>query len=167
MQYIELRSVWGKNVVQLTEDEIIKIKDELDARGMGVSAIGSPIGKIDITDDFPPHLDDFRRLLSYARILDTSYIRIFSFWMPAEGIEHHRAEVLRRLQALVDAADGTGVTLVHENEKKIYGDIPQRCHDILSTIDSPQLRAAWDPANFVQCGIIPHDEGYELLRPYI
>ena len=68
---------------------------------------------------------------------------------------------------LVQAAEGSGITLVHENEKEIYGDIPSRCLDILSSINSPILRAAWDPANFVQCGGRPHQEGYAQLRPYI
>jgi sugar phosphate isomerase/epimerase len=68
---------------------------------------------------------------------------------------------------LVQAAEGAGVTLVHENEKEIYGDIPSRCLEILTEIDSPILRAAWDPANFVQCGVRPHTEGYASLRPFI
>jgi sugar phosphate isomerase/epimerase len=75
--------------------------------------------------------------------------------------------VLDGLGQIVRAAEGAGVTLVHENEKEIYGDIPARCLDILTGIDSPLLRAAWDPANFVQCGVRPHTEGYAQLRPYI
>ena len=57
--------------------------------------------------------------------------------------------------------------LAHENEKLIYGDTPERCADLITTIDSPALRATFDAANFVQCGIRPHTEGYELLRPYL
>jgi sugar phosphate isomerase/epimerase len=71
------------------------------------------------------------------------------------------------MEQLVRAAEGAGVTLLHENEKAIYGDTPVRCLDILQTIDSPILRAAWDPANFVQCGVRPFSEGYAALRPYI
>jgi sugar phosphate isomerase/epimerase len=55
---------------------------------------------------------------------------------------------------------------VHENEKHIYGDIPARCLDIVQTVDNEHLQLAWDPANFVQCGVRPFSEGYELLRPY-
>ena len=29
------------------------------------------------------------------------------------------------------------------------------------------MRATFDAANFVQCGIRPHCEAYELLRPYL
>ncbi|HEX5502193.1 MAG TPA: sugar phosphate isomerase/epimerase, partial [Thermomicrobiales bacterium] len=76
-------------------------------------------------------------------------------------------EVLARLGRLVEAARGAGVTLLHENERGIYGDIPARCRDLLATLDSPLLRAVWDPANFVLRGVRPHTEGYDLLRPYI
>src|SRR4029079_13775079 len=72
-----------------------------------------------------------------------------------------------RMGRLVRAAEGADVTLLHENEKEIYGDIPSRCLDILTQITSPILRAAWDPATFVQCGVRPHTEGYDSLRPFI
>jgi sugar phosphate isomerase/epimerase len=71
------------------------------------------------------------------------------------------------MRRLVEATDGSEVTLLHENEKHIYGDTPGRCLDLLAAVDSPRLRAVWDPANFVQCGVRPHAEGYQLLRPYV
>ncbi len=168
IRHLEFRGVWGKNVLKLDDDEVARVKALLAAAGVGVSSIGSPIGKITIGDDFAPHLDDFRRALHVARELDAPFIRIFSFFIP-EGDDPatHREEVLERMGALVREAEGRGVTLVHENEKHIYGDVPARCHDILTAIDSPILRAAWDPANFVQCGVRPHSEGYDLLRPFV
>lgn len=168
IRYLELRGVWGKNVLKLSDDEVERVKARLAGAGVGVSSIGSPIGKIKIGDDFAPHLADFRRALAVARALGAPYIRIFSFFIP-EGDDpaRYRDEVLERLGALVREAEGSGVTLVHENEKHIYGDIPERCLDILTGINSPTLRAAWDPANFVQCGVRPHTEGYERLRPFI
>jgi len=86
--------------------------------------------------------------------------------VPEGEAAQHRDEVLRRLQLLLDAAAGHPVTLLHENERHIYGDIPSRCHDLLSTLGSPQLRFTFDPANFVMCGVRPFDEGYELLQGY-
>jgi len=168
MRFLELRGVWGKNVLKLDDAEIARVKGALRERGVGVSSIGSPIGKIGIGDDFAPHLADFRRALAVAAELAAPFIRIFSFFMP-EGDDpaSHREAVLDRLGQLVRAAEGSGVTLLHENEKEIYGDTPGRCLDLLRSIDSPIFRAAWDPANFVQCGVRPHREGYAELRPYI
>ncbi len=168
IRYLELRGVWGTNILKLTDDELGRVQSTLGQAGVKVSSIGSPIGKIKITDDFAPHLDDFRRAIDAARTLDAPFIRIFSFFIPhGEDPANYRREVLERLGRLVREAEGSGVTLVHENEKEIYGDVPSRCLDILKELDSPVLRAAWDPANFVQCGVRPHTEGYEALRPYI
>ena len=168
ISHLELRGVWHKNVLQLSDDELSHLAIELTAGGVKVSAIASPIGKIGIADDFEPHLTDFRRALDIARRLDAPYLRVFSFFMPpGDDPRRHRETVFDRLARLVREAEGTGVTLLHENEKHIYGDTPARCHDLLATIDSPILRAAWDPANFVQCAIKPHADGYALLRPFI
>lgn len=168
MRSLELRGVWGKNVLSLSDGELSEIKGRLDAVQVGVSSIGSPIGKIPITDPFEPHMASFARALHVAKFMDARYVRIFSFFIPeGEDPGMYREEVLDRMGRLAEAARPLEVTLLHENEKHIYGDVPSRCLDILQSVNSPHLRAAWDPANFVQCGIRPHTEGYELLRPYI
>ncbi|HUY99989.1 MAG TPA: sugar phosphate isomerase/epimerase [Thermomicrobiaceae bacterium] len=168
IRYLDLRAAWGRNVLDLTDDDLATIRRELGARGMRVATIGSPIGKLPVTDPFAPHLARFRRALEVAQALEAPVIRIFSFYVPeGEDPARHRDEVLARLSALVDAARDSGVTLLHENEKGIYGDVPSRCLDLLATVDDPLLRAIWDPANFVQCGVRPHDEGYAALRPYL
>ena len=77
--------------------------------------------------------------------LEAPYIRLFSFFIP-EGTDpdSRRDEVLNRMSALAEAADGSDVILVHENEKEIYGDIPRRCLDIVASVSSPKLQLAWD-----------------------
>ena len=168
IRFLDLRAAWGRNVLDLTSDDLATIRRELNARGLRVATIGSPIGKIPVTDPFPPHLARFRHALDVARVLEAPAVRIFSFYIP-EGDDpaRYRDEVVRRLSALVDAARGAGLTLLHENEKGIYGDVPARCLDLLTYVDDPLLRAIWDPANFVQCGVRPHAEGYAALRPFI
>lgn len=165
--YLELRAAWGVNVLDLSDEQVAQVKKTLAERGIKVSSIGSPIGKIDITDPFEPHLERFRRALWCAKELDAPFIRIFSFWIPDGKFEEYRPEVMRRMTAIAKEAEGTGITLLHENEKHIYGDVPKRCLDIVESVQSPALRVAWDPANFVQCGVRPFTEGYEMLRPYI
>jgi sugar phosphate isomerase/epimerase len=167
IRYLELRGVWDKNVLSLSDDEVETIKGELDRRGMGVSAIGSPIGKIRIDEPFEPHLADFSRAVALAERFGSPYIRIFSFFVPEGEAGAHRDEVMRRLGALLDAAQGHAVTLLHENERSIYGDVPERCRDIHETLASPQLRMTFDPANFVLCGVRPFTEAYPLLSEYI
>jgi sugar phosphate isomerase/epimerase len=169
MRYMELRSVWNTNVLDLTDAELERVRSAVAERGIGISSIGSPIGKVPITDPFGPHLERFRRALHAAGVMQAPYVRVFSFFIP-EGHEpdRYREEVLERMGALAGEAESAGITLLHENEKEIYGDVPSRCVDILSSVDSPALRAAWDAANFVQCGVgQPYTEGYASLRPYV
>jgi sugar phosphate isomerase/epimerase len=168
IKHVELRGVWGKNVLALSDEEIDRIKTALAARGMRVSAIGSPIGKIGIEDEFAPHLEQFRRALDIAATLEAPFVRVFSFFIPAgDDPARHRTEVMWRLEQLVRLAEERGATLAHENERHIYAETPERCHDLLTAIDSPRLRAVWDPANFVQAGVRPHDDGYALIRPFL
>ncbi|OXM83571.1 sugar phosphate isomerase/epimerase family protein [Paenibacillus rigui] len=166
--HLELRGVWGKNVLQLTDEEAARVKERLDARGFRVSSIGSPIGKIQITDDFEPHLTDFRKAIELARYFGAPYIRIFSFFIPeGEDPAGYREEVLSRMKQLARLAEQENIMLLHENEKEIYGDNGERCLEILQACDSDKLRAAFDPANFVQCGVRPMSEAYPLVAPYI
>jgi sugar phosphate isomerase/epimerase len=109
-----------------------------------------------------------RRVADIARELGTAIVRVFSFFIPpGEPPERHRQRVIDRMGALAQLAEERGLVLAHENEKEIYGDIPQRCADLITAVGSPALRATFDAANFVQCGVQPHAEGYGLLRPYL
>jgi sugar phosphate isomerase/epimerase len=154
IDYLDLRSAWGTNVLDLDPDELATIERELDERGMGVSAIGSPIGKIDITDPFDPHMDRFETALNRAARFDADYIRLFSYWMPDdEDPAEYRTEVMRRMQRKTELAADAGVVLLHENEKDIYGDTPARVRDIATTVDSPYLQTIFDPANYLEVGV--------------
>ena len=168
LDYLDLRGVDDTNVLDFDDEEVERVRAALDERGIGVSSIGSPIGKIDIDDPFEPHLDRFETALEMADAFDTEYIRVFSYWMP-EGDDpaDHRDEVLRRTEAIVERAEDAGVTLVLENEKDIYGDTPERCRDLLTEIDSPNLRAAFDPANYLEIGVHPYPDALLEVVEYV
>lgn len=167
IRYLELRSAWDVNVLDLTDEQVAEVQRILHTHGIGVSSIGSPIGKIHVTDDFDEHLRRMDRAVEVAQVLGAPYIRVFSFFLTADQRpEDHRDEVVRRMAALADKAAAGGVVMLHENEKEIFGDVPQRVHDLVTAVDSPALRLAWDAANYVQCGVVPFPEAYALLRPY-
>ena len=168
LKYIEVRSAWDVNILDLSPDQLSRMKKTLSAYGMKVSSIGSPIGKIFIDEDFEPHLERMRHAAEVAHELDAPYIRIFSFFLrPGADPAGHRAEVIDRMRALVRVAEEADLILLHENEKQIYGDVPDRCLDLIRSVGSPYLRLAWDPANFVQVGVRPYAEGYAKLRPHL
>lgn len=167
-RYIELRSVWGINVLDLSDEQVETIAAKIAEHGIQVSAIGSPLGKIGVLDPFEPHLEKMKRAAALAKRFEAGFIRVFSFYLP-EGAdpEDHREEVVRRMRALTEIAEQQGVILLHENEKHIYGDIPERCLHILEAVNSPSLKAAFDPANFIQCGVKPMPAAFELLQSHV
>jgi sugar phosphate isomerase/epimerase len=168
LRYVEVRSAWGTNILDLDDAQLATVRETLAEHGLKVSSIGSPIGKISIDDEFPPHLERMRHAVEVAKTLEAPYIRLFSFFIPdGSDPDSWREEVLSRMSALADAAADSGVILVHENEKEIYGDIPRRCLDIVTSVSSPKLQLAWDPANFVQVAVRPFSEGYSMLRPHL
>jgi len=164
--YIEPRGIDGKNISALTEEEAKAVKAKLDAAGIKVSSIGSPIGKIGINDDFEAHKKLLLNVIKVAKILDTKYIRVFSFFVPEGKAADYKEKVLSQFKEMVDIAEENGVILLHENEKDIYGDIADRCMDIVNYIDSPAFGVVFDPANFVQCGE-DTKRAFELLKNHI
>jgi 3-dehydroshikimate dehydratase len=165
VKYLELRGVWNKNVLALSSDELDQVRAELRRRGIGVSAIGSPIGKVRIDSDFEEYKSLVQHAIDVTVKMDTPYIRMFSFYV--NDLDQDRDEVMRRMQAMVDMAAQQDVTMLHENEKGIYGERPERCLDLHQTITGRNFRATFDPANFVQAGVRPFDDAYPLLESYI
>ncbi|SDX47778.1 Sugar phosphate isomerase/epimerase [Arthrobacter sp. cf158] len=166
--HIEVRSAWGTNVSELEPDAVERLKSILEEKGLKVSAVASPIGKVDVSLPVEREVARLRRIMSVAKALDTKYVRIFSFYRAeGQGQEEVRGAVMERMAALAGEAAANGIVLLHENEKGIYGDTPERVLDIMETVNSPALRVAWDNANFVQVGVKPYTEGYAILRPYL
>ena len=167
IKYFEPRFIEGKNISKLTEDELKALKSKMDAAGIKASSIGSPIGKIDITEDFDEHFEIFKNVVLAAKILDTRYIRIFSFYCDGrEWTDVDRAEVIARLNTMIAYAKEQNVVLLHENEKDIYGDIAERCEDLMKELYCENFKAVFDPANFVQCGTDTR-LAYEKLKQYV
>jgi sugar phosphate isomerase/epimerase len=156
MHYISLRGIDGKNIGDFTVEEIMeKVQPRLQKAGIKVSSIGSPIGKVFINDEegFAKQKRMLETLCQISELLDCKYIRIFSFYIPkGEDPEAYREDVVLKLKEYTAIAEKYNMILLHENEKDIFGDIGRRCHDILKAVASPNFKAIFDFANFVQCG---------------
>lgn len=169
ISHIEVRGVNGKNISEVTLEEAEALKRTFDKEGILVSSIGSPIGKIKITDPFDKHLKLFDHILQVAEILEAPFIRMFSFFINEEKKkENVREEVIKRWKQFLQYAEKyPEITLLHENEKGIFGDEPERCLKLIEELNSPQLKIVFDPANFVQCDVEVFPKAYTLLREYI
>ncbi len=160
---LEIRGVDGTNISDISLEKAREVKNKLEAQGLYVFSIGSPIGKIGIDDEFETHLDKFKHTLELANILGAKNMRLFSFYIDGDT-DGYKDKVLERMNKLAEVSRGSGVTLCHENEKGIFGDIPERCVVIHENI--PEIKAVFDPANFVQCGVNTFD-AYGKLKNYI
>ncbi|MBQ8894280.1 MAG: sugar phosphate isomerase/epimerase [Clostridia bacterium] len=160
---LEIRFVDADNISAISIEKAKEIRRALDANGIGVWSIGSPTGKIAMGKDFGPHLDEFKHQMELANILGAQHYRMFSFYETDDSRACFDL-VCERLQRFVDAAEGSGVLLCHENEKGIYGDIAPKCLKIHQAV--PGVKAVFDPANFLQCGqeVLP---AWDLLAPYV
>lgn len=168
ISHLDLRLVDGTNVLDFSEAEVERVRETLDERGFEVTSIGSDIGKVGVEDDFAAHFERFETAIERAKQFDTEYIRLFSYYIPeGDDPSDHREEVMRRMERKAERAAEVGVVCLHENEKDIYGDTPGRCRDMLTTVDSPHLRAIFDPANFLEIGADPYPEGLLDLVEYV
>jgi sugar phosphate isomerase/epimerase len=170
MNYISLRGIDGKNIGDFTVDEIKEnVLPRLQKAGIGVSSIGSPIGKVFINDEegFAKQKLMLDTLCQISNLLQCKYIRIFSFYIPkGEDADQYRDQVVSKLMEYAAIAEKYNVILLHENEKDIFGDIARRCHEILTEVGSPSFKGIFDFANFVQCGE-DTQECYDLLKDEI
>jgi sugar phosphate isomerase/epimerase len=158
---IDVRGIDGKNVSKMSVREVREYRRQMADRGFRVPCVGSPLGKIRIDEDFGQHLDLLKHCCELAREFGTELIRVFSFYpTPGADIMAQRGEVMERLEAMAGVAAAEGIVLLHENEKNIYGAKPTGVLDIFKTIKSPNFKGIYDPANYVEEGIAPFDDGW-------
>ena len=166
--HIEVRRFDKLGIQKHDLQTIRETKKIADDAGVAFSAVGSPLGKCQIDGDMEEQQEMCKHLIEIAHILETPYIRMFSFWLPRdEEVEPYRQQVIDNLGALVDIATGTGVMLAHENEKHIYGETARRCLDLYETFyPSGAFNGIFDFANFIQAGENPLTDCWPLLKNY-
>lgn len=163
---LEVRGVYNVNISDISIAKAREVKKKMDDAGLKVWSIGSPIGKIDIVKgSFETEVERLRRTLETAAVLGAENIRLFSFYFPKDANKaEYKNEVIDRLGIFLEHAKGTGITLCHENEKGIYGDVPERCLEIHKAL--PEMKAIFDPANYIQCGVNTL-AAWETIKPYV
>ena len=143
--YLEVRGINGKSVAGFTAEEAKEYQKQLSDNGITVWSVGSALGKVDIACDFEDYKNTVRHVCEMANIFKTDKIRMFSFYKAYE----ERNKVIDYLSQMVEIGKEYGVLMCHENEKGIYGDVADRCVDVLDNVKD--LKCVYDPANFIQC----------------
>jgi len=179
MAWIELRSMWDKNVLNLNSQEISEAKRILDKNNLRVTDIGSPLFKVDwpgvAKSKFSPKHDQFNadftfdqqdevleRSIELAKQFETDRVRCFDFWrLDKQAL--HRSAINDRLRAAAEKAGTKSVILVLENEMSCNTATGAEASDVLSAVKSKYLMLNWDPGNAAAHGEKPYPDGYSLL----
>lgn len=138
-KHIDIRGIDGHNITVLPLEQARLVRTQLDAAGISVNMFGSPLGKIDLADDFQSDVTKLRHMGTLAPILGCTAIRIFSYYNKQSQPQAEFQKIaLQRLSELAQIASDLGLVLYHENEANIFGD---KSADVLTI--ARELRAKW------------------------
>lgn len=143
LEYVELRGIYDKNILDVTLEEAKEYAKTLSDAGIKVWSIGSPIGKIKLNEYNDEYKEKVRHVARLARIFGTDKIRAFSFY-EAYGRDE---EVFAALNEMQSIAESEGACLYHENERKIFGDTAEGVLKIMENVKG--MKYVYDPANFI------------------
>jgi L-ribulose-5-phosphate 3-epimerase len=177
--YCELREMWNKNLMNLSPEELERVKHSIQKHHLRVSDIASPLFKYNLPE-MPARPDEkrdifhatftdqdtddlLRRAADLAHFFDTQLIRIFSY-SRVEEPEKAYPHVRDRLARAADVAAKHGVMLVLENEHTCNVGTGRELGRLVKEINSPHLRGLWDPGNATQLGEVPYPDGYREVR---
>jgi len=154
LRFIDLRGIGDHNVSQLPIDQAENFRKMLDNAGIRVNMLGTPIGKIDIKDDFQIDLDRLEHLKAMAEVFDCRDIRVFSYFNKSDKPrEQWRQVALDRLGQLKGNAGKAGLSLWCENELGIFGDYCDNVKLIADQLrDGETFRMIFDFDNYNQAG---------------
>jgi glucosamine-6-phosphate deaminase len=170
LEAVEIRSVWEKGPHELDDVDINKIRAILARYGLNVSAISAPVFKCNMDDpgEIEEHFGILKRCVRLAKALDARYIRGFTFWVKRD-FEAALPGIISILKRAVPILERENIIMVLETEPSVYAGDARTLVQVLRGVDSPWIRALWDPGNdiFDPGGEIPYPNGYRTIRPYM
>ena len=177
----ELRMLFGKNIIDLTDDEIEQAKQMIADRGMKIVSLASPLLKC-VLPDAPPvdrrfEQDSFnakhtiadqprlaKRAFELAGRTGARIIRVFSYWRTTDP-EQCFDRIVEALGQLAEQAAAHDVTIGIENEHACNVATAAETARVLKAVSHPNLKVVWDPANARVAGENPFPDGYRMLPP--
>ncbi len=170
---VEVRSVWGKNVATLSDEDVSRMRDILGSHGVRVACLGSPFGKCELAGgEYAQHLRMFERLVDLAHAFDARLIRMFAFWVPGRArtpgqpvdLVAKLPQIAELLRGPAEQARQEGLLLSLENEEATYVGTCREARLLHDAIASPGLGICWDAVNGWNAGEAIFPDGYEEIR---
>lgn len=167
---VEIRSVWEKGPHELDKNDMRNIRNILSDFGLVVCGISSPFYKCDIENEkeIREHIEILKRSIELAHYMGTNLVRGFTFWNRG-NFENNIDKIVSKFEEPIKILEKENITLVIESEPSVFGSNAAKLATLIERIDSPVVRALWDPGNNVYDpeGEVPYPDGYNLLKPYI
>ncbi|MDR3751850.1 MAG: sugar phosphate isomerase/epimerase [Terracidiphilus sp.] len=180
LQWIELRSMWTKNITALDSSEIERSRQILAKYNLRVTDIGSPLYKVNWPgaplSKESPHRDQFHadfefkaqdalleHCIDLCKAFGTDRIRCFDFWRLEDPKPYREAmnEVLRK--AARKCADHKLILLL-ENEMACNTGSGTEAVETLKGVPETNFMLNWDPGNSATfAGDTPYPNDYDLL----
>ncbi len=162
---IDLRGVDGKNVLDLSDDDLKRIGAACDEVNLGIQTIASPVNKVGFTpENRTAELVKLRKAIHAATLLGVNRIRIFS---PETHDPSESAGVMDWMREQRTLAEDHDVMLLHENDAKFWGAYPENAKVLFAELASDHFQAAFDFANSVILGSKPFDDWFPWVLPYL
>ncbi len=162
IRLVDLRSAFGKNVMQLTDAEVRQVRELAREQGLRFNCVASPINKVVVgIGTAEEELEKLERAIEIGRILGTNRIRIFT----PEGGDWETTKAW--MTPHIRLAERKQVVLMHENDGKYYGSVPIQARQLFKEFGSANFRAAFDFANSAQHGFYAMDDWFPWLLPYL
>lgn len=178
-QGAELRGLWGTNIGDLTDDQVRRARQALQAAGLRVSCLASPFYKCDLNSPeasvagrmhlaqargYEEQITLLERLCDLAQEFETPLIRVFAFWRRGDLTPEVEDQIVAAFDRPLEIAEKRDVILCLENEHACYLGTGAEVSRVARRIASPRLRVCWDPGNALAAGEVPYPNGYEAVR---
>jgi L-ribulose-5-phosphate 3-epimerase len=178
LAHVEVRVVNGQNAAELSNEQAREVRRQAEARGLFISAIASPLFKCALDpsrsvaagdtfgqkeESVSAHFEKLSRVIEIAKMLGTKRIRIFSFWRE-ENPDRHMDEIVGHLRRAARIANQEEMVLLLENEPACNGGVAGEVAVLVRSVDSPALRALWDPGNEAYTGREAYPSGYDSVK---
>jgi len=178
--YVELRTMWGKNLVNLSSNELKRVKELIKKCNLRVSNIASPVFKCHFEEkeikgfpgnshlmeekDCSEHLEILEYSFELAKMFETSIVRVFSFWRKGDLTEEILDEIAKKFEVPIKRAEEENIILALENEYSCSIGNGAESRQFLDRISSKNIGLIWDPGNAYFLGETPYPDGYELIK---
>lgn len=166
---IELRSVWDKQLHEMTEKEIDRIQGICEKYNLEVCAIASPFFKCNLNrDEINAQMRILEKTICWAKKLKCRMIRGFSFWQTGdfEAMLPQIAEAFKEPAQMLQEAD---MVLALELDPSVYTCNGQRVARLVEAVNHSCIKVLWDAGNDIYSPILerPFPEGYHYVRSHI